>query len=357
MKRLSRLLIIFFIFFSVQRSGLAEENFTKPINKILPSLVEIGSSVAVLFPIPHTEDISGTGILISKDGFILTNAHMVVNKTLGLKSKRIEVSIGNRKYIPAQIVGVDIGHELALIKVDLSDSLEKNVPVRFAEEKDATLGSKVLKAGFPGTVVSNNPTFGHGVITNTRAFIGDYYAPLKTTDTQLSGGDSGGPIFDLRGKVIGMDVALKGSVGYFIPLATIRRILPRLYKGDVPTSWLGFQVTDCLDMKNLNRDSNLQKQIEGYLKEQNVKVPVSEKGTMIMNVPEADAGDSNLIKMGDLILSVDGRVPQDRRELIEFISEVEPGKETKLMIIRDQTSILVRARVGEFNRQTHLGQE
>jgi len=303
MKPKRPLFVLFFLIFLTRLNAADVNNNWKVINKVLPAVVDIDADLLFLMPMPHIETASGTGMFISKDGYVLTNAHLVTNMITGEKSQKVQVGTAVRDYFDATIVGVDMVRDLALLKIKSKPNQTFNFVI-FPDKDGPTLGAAVFKLGFPGTTTSENPSLSHGVVTNTRAFLGNNFMPFMSTDALINKGDSGGPLFyAANGKVVGVDSNLKDGIGYFIPLKVIKKVLPMLYKGDVSTGWLGFWPDDCLSVKDLNRDDKLKKVATEYLKEKRVKLPESDRGVVLMNAPGL-TNTLTLLKLGDVIISV-----------------------------------------------------
>lgn len=332
-----------------KKSVPSHSDFSSAIQKVTPSLVLINLLEKHNNRVPRVDIMqSGTGIIVSSDGFILTNAHVVL-KRQKQKFEMVEVLINQERYIPAKIVGVDREKDLAVIKVDARLLSEKLIPVKFGRADHMVVGQMIWKAGFSGTVNSERPTFGHGFITNVRVFNGNYSAPFGAVDAHISGGDSGGPIFNIFGEVEGLSTAVDDGIGFFIPAEIILITLPRLYLGDVRTGWLGISPMNCLDMQSAGRDDRLRTRAAEFLKEKNIILPDLRRGIVLMHIEDSAAGDAHLFRMGDAIIRVNQKIPRDKYEFIQWIAETEPGSEVLLQIVRDDKSMFLRLKVGEYN--------
>lgn len=325
-------------------NGLSSD-FQSAIKKITPSLAKIRISKLHVEPgMPEHYDIAGigTGIVVSANGYILTNFHVIA------ESDYTEASIAGEKYLPIKVVGVDILKDLALVKTDLVLS-KPLVPAIFEKQNKTSVGTVVLKAGFPDIKTSTNtPIFTHGVVSHTRAFMGDLPAPFGITDAYISPGDSGGPLFNLNGQVVGVNNAVQDRTGYFIPARTVLSVLPRLYKGDVKTGWLGILPADCVDINEARKDDALMSRLLDFLAPRNLSIPMAINDGVL--VAEIDKGleKSSLLKIGDIVTHINNKKPQDKWEFIQWLSEVEPGTAVNLDIIRNGRPMRIQINVEEF---------
>lgn len=331
-------------------------DFGRAIRTIEPSLVHIRSFVIddkadpqLSLPMRLSVVGTATGFIVDEDGHILTNAHVV-----GKGKEIIQALVLNRGYLDAKIVGVDREKEIALIKVSVSPSW-KLKPVKFSKRQLA-INERVMKGGFPGAVwTSDTPTFARGIVSNTRAFLRDYSTPFCATDTQVNPGDSGGPVFNNRGEVVGVAsfTSFRGSpvgVTHFVSSEIILRVLSRLYRGDVRAGWLGINPSGCVDSQSINLDGIQRERVRVFLDQHKIEMPDVERirGAIVMEFLDASVGDARLLRVGDLITHVDGRPPRDKWELIQWIAEAEPGSEITLQIVRGRAPMSIRLKVGEY---------
>lgn len=325
-------------------NGLSSD-FQSAIKKIASSLAKIRISKLHIEPgMPEHYDIAGigTGIVVSADGHILTNFHVIG------AGDYIEASVAGEKYLPVKVIGIDVLKDLALVKTDLILS-RPLIPAKFEKQNKTTVGTVVLKAGFPDiTTSTNTPIFSHGIVSHTRAFLGDLPAPFGITDTYISPGDSGGPLFDLNGQVIGINNAVQDRSGYFIPAQIVLRVLPRLYKGDIKTGWLGILPRDCVDINEARKDNALMNRLLDFLAPRNLSIPMAINDGVL--VAEIDKGleKSSLLKIGDIVTHINNKKPQDKWEFILWLSEVEPGTAVNLDIIRNSRPMRIQINVEEF---------
>jgi serine protease Do len=252
----------------------------------------------------------GSGFFISRDGYAVTNNHVVQN------AENVQVTTDDGKTYTAKVVGTDPRTDLALIKIEGSD-----FPYVKLADSTPRVGDWVLAVGNPfglgGTVTA-------GIVSARGRDIGaGPYDDFIQIDAPVNKGNSGGPTFDVDGNVIGVNTAIfspsGGSVGiaFAIPADTVKTVIAQLRdKGSVTRGWIGVQIQpvtpDLADSMGL-------KQVTGAL----VSEPQKDS-------PAAKAG----IQSGDVITSVDGALVHDARELARRISSMSPGTTVKLGVIR-----------------------
>jgi serine protease Do len=254
----------------------------------------------------------GSGFFVSADGYIVTNNHVVNNAV------EVEVVTDAGTTLKARVIGTDPKTDLALIKVDG----KKDFPfVKLAREK-ARIGEWVVAMGNPfglgGTVTA-------GIVSAEGRDIGSGpYDDFIQIDAPVNRGNSGGPTFNLKGEVIGVNTAIYspsgGSVGiaFDIPAATVRSVIPQLQeKGSVSRGWLGVSIQPVT--KEIADALGLDK-AEGAL------VSAPQPGT-----PAATAG----LKSGDVIVSLDGATVEDARALARRIAAEGAGKKITLGVVRE----------------------
>ena len=274
---------------------------------------------------PKTVMTQGSGFFISADGYAVTNNHVIEG------SKTAEVQTDDQKTYTAKVVGSDPISDLALLKVDGRDDFTF---VKLADEMPRA-GDWVLAIGNPfglgGTVTA-------GIVSARERNIGAVTSDsLLQIDAPINKGDSGGPTFDLDGKVVGVNMMIfspsGGSIGiaFAIPAATVRTVISQLRdKGSVSRGWLGVQIqpvtAEIADVLNL-------KQAQGAL--------VAES---VADGPAAKAG----VLSGDVIASVDGKPVKDAAALSKAISGTAPGTSVKLGIIRESKEQTIDVALGEL---------
>jgi len=267
---------------------------------------------------------AGSGVIVSTDGYILTNHHVVENAV------EIEVSLSDRREVMAEIVGVDPDTDLAVIKVDLED-----LPaVTFADSEDLEVGDTVLAVGNPfglGQTVTSGIVSGLG-----RATLGLGYEDFIQTDAAINPGNSGGALIDAQGRLVGINTAILSrsggfmGIGFAIPSHLARNIMQQLVThGEVVRGFLGFQGGE------LSREMAPSFDLDPDF-----------RGTLVNDVTEGTAADRAGLQPGDIITHLNGRRYESFRELRFAIADVRPGTEITVTIIRDGEEMDLDATVG-----------
>ena len=277
---------------------------------------------------PRPVEAQGSGFFISPDGYIVTNNHVVDH------AKDVEIVLDNGDTLKAKVVGTDPKTDLALVKVDS----DKKFPfVTLAKEKPK-IGQWVVAMGNPfglgGTVTA-------GIVSAEGRDIGEGpYDNFIQIDAPINRGNSGGPTFNLKGEVIGVNTAIfspsGGSVGiaFDIPASTVANVIPQLEKhGYVERGWLGVRIQPVT--KSI-ADSLGLKEAEGAL------VAEPQAGS-----PAAEAG----LKSGDVITAVDNSKVKDARDLAQKIAGITPGSEVTLSIVRDGQPEKLSLKIGQMQER------
>lgn len=279
-------------------------------------------------PIPDSstpKSALGSGFFISGDGYIVTNNHLVAN------AKSLLVTTDDGKVYPAEVVGTDQPTDVALIKV----AAHADFPyVRFAAA-EPRIGDWVLPVGNPfglgGTVTA-------GIVSARGRDIGaGPYDDFIQIDAPVNKGNSGGPTFNVRGEVVGVNTAIYspsgGSVGvaFDIPAATVNFVVQQLReKGHVTRGWIGVQIQP---VTSAMAEAVGLKQAEGAL------VAATQPGS-----PAAKSG----IEAGDVIVSVNGETVKDARGLARKIAAIAPGTSARIGIFRNGQERTIAVVLGEL---------
>jgi len=278
-------------------------------------------------PVPQNKEPvrgMGSGFIVSPDGYILTNAHVVAN------AKDVTVKLSDRREFKAKVVGADRRTDVALIKIDATD-----LPtVKFGDPKAVKPGEWVAAIGSPFGF-ENSVTV--GVVSATgRALPDSSYVPFIQTDVAVNPGNSGGPLFDLAGEVIGINSQIFTRTGgyqgvsFAIPIDVALRVKDQLIAhGRVIRGQLGVTVQE---MNQPLAASFGMKSATGAL------VSSVEKGS-----PAERAG----LKPGDVILKIDGTPVEHSGQLARRIAETKPGTRADLVVWRDGATQSLDAVVGE----------
>ena len=252
----------------------------------------------------------GTGFIIGADGSILTNHHVID------KADRITVKLSDGRSLKAHLVGSDPDTDIALIKIDG----EPGLPV-------APLGdSAALRMGEWVCAIGNPLGYEHSVTVGVVSFLGRklFDASLDNyiqTDAAINFGNSGGPLINSRGEVIGINAAISSrasNIGFAVPINLATAILPQLRaRGRVSRGYIGVGLRDI--------DSDLQRSL---------KLPVS-RGALVQDVSDGSPGERAGLKPYDTIVAIDGRDVANDDDLIRTIASTAPGTAVKLGVVRD----------------------
>ncbi len=267
----------------------------------------------------------GTGFIIDANGWIVTNFHVAG------KADSITVTLADGRKLPAKMVGGDEKTDLALIKVES----DKPLPyVTFADASKVRVGQPVMAVGNPfglGGTVTTGIVSARGRDIHSGPF-DDYIQ----TDAAINRGNSGGPLFDMDGHVIGINTAIfspsGGSVGlgFAIPSSLAEPVVAQLKtNGRVERGLLGVQIQPVTE--ELAQSMSLG----------------SEKGALVAQVQPDSPALAAGIKSGDVIKSVDGKNVETIRDLTRMISAIKPGTSVKLDLWRDGKDMSVTAKVGD----------
>src|SRR5712671_3572812 len=267
----------------------------------------------------------GTGFIVDANGWIVTNFHVAG------KADSITVTLADGRKLPAKMVGGDEKTDLALIKVES----DKPLPyVTFADATKVRVGQPVMAVGNPfglGGTVTTGIVSARGRDIHSGPF-DDYIQ----TDAAINRGNSGGPLFDMDGRVIGINTAIfsptGGSIGlgFAIPASLAQPVVAQLKDhGRVERGLLGVQIQPVTE--ELAQSMALG----------------SEKGALVAQVQPDSPALAAGIKSGDVIKSVDGKNVETIRDLTRMISAVKPGTSVKLDLWRDGKDMTVTAKVGD----------
>lgn len=352
---------------------LSGENFTVPdgINfvasaqTVTPAVVHVNSQVAFTprqqerdpiqeffgFPDPRGEGgqgrggqmpvSSGSGVIISSDGYIVTNNHVVEGAT------KIDISLDNNKRYEATVIGTDPTTDLALLKIEAT-----GLPfVKFGDSDNTKIGEWVLAVGNPFNL---NSTVTAGIISAKARNIGILrnvennlqIESFLQTDAVVNPGNSGGALVNLAGELIGINTAIAASstgtfTGYSfaVPSTLVKKVMDDLMKyGAVQRGLLGVRI------------DNVSPELADAL---NKKFPV-EQGVYIGSVNENSAGMEAGLKEGDIIIGIDGKPVTNVSNLQELVARRRPGDKIDVEYIRDGKTSKTSATLKNFSGDTEI---
>ncbi|MBN2467003.1 MAG: DegQ family serine endoprotease [Deltaproteobacteria bacterium] len=280
----------------------------------------------------HKERSLGSGFIISNDGYILTNNHVVED------ADKIKVILSNERELEGTVVGKDPKTDIALVKVQSDDSLPA---VKLGSSDALEVGEWVMAIGNPFGL---EHTVTVGVVSALGRVIGaGPYDDFIQTDASINPGNSGGPLVNTRGEVIGINTAIVAQgqgIGFAIPIDMAREILPQLKdKGRVVRGWLGVMVQKVTP--ELGESFGLK---EG-------------KGALVGKVEEDSPADKAGIKKGDIIIKFNGKDIVEMNELPRLVAATPIGEEVKALIFREGKEKSVSVVVGEMPEEKVVGFE
>ena len=281
----------------------------------------------------------GSGFVISADGYVVTNNHVISPEGPGSTIEAITVTMPDGTEYPAKLIGKDAASDLAVLKIDG----KRDLPfVRFGDSRQARVGDWVVAIGNPfglgGTVTS-------GIISSVyrNTGTGGAYDRYLQTDAAINRGNSGGPMFDMKGNVIGINNAIfsptGGSVGigFAIPAEIAAPIVEKLRNGvAIERGYLGVQI------QPLSEDLA-----------QSLGLPRN-RGEFIQSVEPAQAAAKAGLQSGDVVVKVDGKDVSPEQTLSFIVANTAPGSRIPLEVVRDGRRLTVNAVVGKRPSEEEL---
>lgn len=264
---------------------------------------------------PRRTSALGSGFVISSDGFIVTNNHVIE----GADEILIEFFPGGEPGVPAELVGTDPNTDIALLKVDLTG-------LEFVEFGDsnavgARVGDWVMAMGNP---LGQGFSVSAGIVSARNRALSGTYDDYIQTDAAINRGNSGGPLFNMDGEVVGVNTAILSptggsiGIGFAMSSAVVTNVVDQLREfGETRRGWLGVRIQDVTpDMVDA---------IDGL---------AMAKGALVTDVPAGPAEDAGM-KSGDVITVFDGIEIEDTRELVRIVGNSPVGKEVAVTVLRD----------------------
>ena len=326
-------------------------SFAPIVKKVIPSVVniattkiikgEISSQIREFFgdpffrhffgvpSIPQREKVHalGSGVIISSNGYIVTNNHIVAGAT------KIIVKLHDGRKYTAKVVGTDSKTDLAVLKIEA----ENLKPITFGDSSQIEVGDIVLAIGNPfGLGESVTAGIVSGVNRNSLGI--NAYENYIQTDAPINPGNSGGGLVDLKGRLIGINTAIlsrsggNNGIGFAIPSNMVRNVALSLIKyGKVSRGYLGILIS--------NIDVN-KKQLYGI-----------DHGVLINSVIKGSVADKVGLKAGDIIVAVNGKKITNGAELRNIIAFTGPGKEVELKLYRNGKYLTLKVKLGEYKSE------
>ena len=271
----------------------------------------------------------GSGFIISKDGYVITNNHVVEG------ADSVLVRMNDRREFDAEVIGSDPRSDIALLRIDAS-----GLPtLDLADDEDLEVGEWVLAIGSPFGLdysVSAGIVSAKGRSLPTER--NENYVPFIQTDVAINPGNSGGPLFNLEGEVVGVNSQIftrsGGSIGlsFAIPTSVVRHVVEQLKEnGQVTRGWLGVTIQD-VD-KNLAESFGLKRPRGALVAEVSVNSPASNAG----------------VQTGDIIVAFNEKAISDSADLPHVVGLIAPGTSVAMEIVRDKKRKFINVEVGGLN--------
>jgi serine protease DegQ len=266
----------------------------------------------------------GSGVIVSSEGYILTNQHVVDG------ADQIEIALADGRRTNAKVVGVDPETDLAVLKIGMT-----NLPtITLGRLDEARVGDVVLAIGNPFGV---GQTVTMGIISALgRNHLGiNTFENFIQTDAPINPGNSGGALVDARGNLLGINTAIYSrsggslGIGFAIPVSTARSVLESIITtGSVTRGWIGVEPQDVTPA--IAESFGLQ-----------------QKGTIVAGVLQGGPADKAGIKPGDVLLDVNGQEITDTTRLLNVIAQIKPGTDAKIRLMRKNKEMQVDVMIGK----------
>ncbi len=362
MLRKIKIFIISVLFFSssfVVQTEATPESFADLAEKLTPSVVNISTTQTIItrtnpfpglefppgspfedllkdFGTPQERKASslGSGFIIDEKGIVITNYHVIKG------AEDIIVRVDGNKEYKAKVIGSDPLSDVAVLQMDSKD---KFIPVKFGDSDKARIGDWVIAIGNPfglgGTVTS-------GIISARNRDIGmNRYEDFIQTDASINVGNSGGPLFDMNGDVIGINTAILGQsgsigIGFAIPSNSAKIVIDQLIKfGETKRGWLGVRIQtvtkEIADVEKLDRP----------------------RGALVASVAKGSPSDEAGIKSGDIILEFNGVLINEMKELPKIVAQTKVGKIVNIKVWRNKKEISKKIKLGRLETSEDFKQK
>jgi serine protease Do len=352
MFKVTKLLILLFIagFLPKVSAQDVPESFADLAERLMPSVVNISTTTTVItnsnpfpgfqfppgspfedmfkeFGTPQKRKSSalGSGFIIDSKGVVITNNHVITG------AEDIVVTVNGDKDYKAKVIGADPLSDIAVLQLD---SKETFIPVKFGNSDKARIGDWVIAIGNPlglgGTVTT-------GIISARNRSIGlSRYEDYIQTDASINSGNSGGPLFDMNGDVIGINTAILGrsgniGIGFSIPSNSATQVVDQLIEfGETKRGWLGVRIQivtqEIADVEKLDKP----------------------RGALVASVADKSPSDKAGIKAGDIILEFNGTKIKEMKELPKIVAQTKVGKTVEVKVWRNKKEITKKIKLGRL---------
>lgn len=271
---------------------------------------------------PQRQDALGSGFVVSADGFIVTNNHVIDG------ADEISIEFFDGKTLDAKLVGTDEKTDIALLKVETTEKLPF---VAFGDSDKMRVGDWVMAMGNP---LGQGFSVSAGIVSARGRELSGTYDDFLQTDAAINKGNSGGPLFNLDGQVVGVNTAILspsgGSIGIGFSMASnvVSKVVAQLSEfGETRRGWLGVKIQDVTpdvaDALGL----------------------VVQRGALITDVPDGPARDAGLLQ-GDVITTFNGSAINDVRDLTRIVADSPIGEEVPVLVMRDGKETTIPVKLG-----------
>ncbi len=271
---------------------------------------------------PRRSSALGSGFVISEDGFIVTNNHVIEG------ADEITIEFFEGFELPATLIGTDPNTDIALLKVEADEPLKF---VQFGDSNTMRVGDWVMAMGNP---LGQGFSVSAGIVSARNRALSGTYDDYIQTDAAINRGNSGGPLFNMDGDVIGVNTAILspngGSIGIGFSMASnvVLNVIDQLKEfGETRRGWLGVRIQDVGD--DVAEALGLEEA----------------KGALVSDVPEGPAKESGMLA-GDVIVSFDGVEVQDTRQLVRVVANTPVGKAVRVVVNRDGATQTLKVTLG-----------
>ena len=347
-----KFILVTFIFLNLPFLGKTQDipsSFADLAEKLIPSVVNISTTQTVTtsrnpfpfqfppgspfedmfkeFGMPETRKASalGSGFIIDSNGIVVTNNHVIKG------AEDILVRVNGDKEYKAKIIGADPLSDIAVLQMETKD---KFIPVKFGNSDKSRIGDWVIAIGNPfglgGTVTS-------GIISARNRSIGlSRYEDYIQTDASINQGNSGGPLFNMDGDVIGINTAILGQsgsigIGFAIPSNSAKKVIDQLIEfGETKRGWLGVRIQ--FVTKEIAEVEKLDKP----------------RGALVASVAQNSPSDKAGILSGDIILEFNGELINEMSELPLIVAQTDVGKTVNVKIWRNKKEITKKITLGRL---------
>jgi serine protease Do len=334
-------------------TALTPANFPDLVEKVLPGVVNVSSTTVSIQPVFGMDEFMrfwgipqerkqtslGSGFLINKDGFLITNNHVVRD------AKEVLVTLYDKRQFKAKIVGTDQKVDLALLQIrDDHHKVPANLsPVPMGDSDAVRIAETTFAVGNPfglqhtvtsGIISAKNRTIGQGPFDD---FI--------QTDASINPGNSGGPLFNSKGEVIGINTVIysrtgqSGGLGFAIPINEAKRIIPDLQRyGRVPRPWLGIL------------GERMTPQLQQYYQLN------AAKGVLIYNLVDSGPADQAGMRQGDIVQSIQGTEISEPYDIERALAKLKPKDTASVRVQRGRSHKDISIKLEELPRLENLPQ-